>query len=106
PFATGWGGENHFASAPMALYGFVFFMAAIAYWILQQAIIRSQGEHSLLKKATGNDWKGKLSPVCYASATVIAFWSPWTSLAIYVFVACIWLIPDRRIEHVLGEMEG
>jgi uncharacterized membrane protein len=102
PFTTGWMGENHFAAAPAALYGVVLLMAAIAYWILQQRIIASQGPDSLLKKAVGGDWKGRLSPVLYAIAIPMAFWSRWVSLALYVLVALLWLIPDRRIEKVLG----
>jgi len=102
PFATGWMGENHFASAPSALYGVVLLMAAVAYWILQQLIIGSQGRDSLLKKAVGSDWKGKLSPVLYVVAILTAFWSQWVSQTIYVLVALFWLIPDRRIERVLS----
>jgi uncharacterized membrane protein len=102
PFATGWMGENHFAAAPSAFYGVVLLMAAMAYWILQQLIIESQGRDSLLKKAIGGDWKGKLSPVLYAVAILMAFWSHWVSQAIYVLVALFWLIPDRRIERVLS----
>ena len=102
PFATGWMGENHFASAPSAFYGVVLLMAAVAYWILQQLIIGSQGRDSLLKKAVGSDWKGKLSPVLYVVAIFTAFWSQWLSQAIYVLVALFWLIPDRRIERVLS----
>jgi uncharacterized membrane protein len=102
PFTTGWMGENHFASAPSALYGFVLLMAAIAYWILQQLIIASQGSGSLLKKAIGGDWKGKLSPVLYLIAIPVAFWSQLVSQGIYVLVALFWLIPDRRIETVLS----
>ena len=101
PFATGWMGENHFAAAPAALYGVVLLMAAIAYVILQQLIIASQGPDSLLKKAVRADWKGKLSPLLYAAAIPLAFWRQWISLGLYVLVALIWLIPDRRIEHVL-----
>ena len=101
PFATGWMGENHFASAPAALYGVVLLMAAIAYWILQQLIIASQGPDSILKKAVGGDWKGKLSPLLYLAAIPLAFWREWISLALYVIAALIWLIPDRRIENVL-----
>jgi uncharacterized membrane protein len=101
PFATGWMGENHFAPAPSALYGFVLLMAGIAYLILQRLIIRSQGPDSILKKAIGHDWKGKLSAVLYAVAILFAFWLDWISLALYVVVALLWLIPDRRIEHVL-----
>jgi uncharacterized membrane protein len=105
PFTTGWMGENHFAAAPAALYGFVLLMAAIAYYILQQLIIASQGPDSILKKAVGGDWKGKLSPVLYAVAIFMAFSSRWISLAIYVLVALIWLVPDRRIEHALAAHE-
>ena len=100
PFTTGWMGENHFATLPAAAYGLVLLMAAIAYWILQQQIIASQGEGSVLKKAIGNDWKGKLSPVLYVVAIASAFLSPWVSVAIYVFVALMWVVPDRRIERV------
>jgi uncharacterized membrane protein len=103
PFMTGWMGENHYAATPAALYGFVLLMAAIAYYILQRLIIASQGPDSLLRKAVGGDWKGKLSPVGYAIAIPIAFVWQWASLAIYVLVALIWLVPDRRIEHVLHE---
>jgi len=103
PFATGWMGENHFAATPAALYGVVLLMAAIAYWLLQQLIIASQGPDSLLKKAVGGDWKGKMSPVTYAIAIPFAFWSQWISLGLYVLVALVWLVPDRRIEHVLAD---
>jgi len=102
PFATGWMGENHFAATPSALYGLVLLMAAIAYWLLQQLIIASQGADSLLKKAVGGDWKGKLSPVIYAIAIPLAFWSQWISLSLYVLIALVWLVPDRRIEQVLA----
>ncbi len=102
PITTGWLGQNHLASVPSALYGIVLLMAAIAYWILQQLIIASQGRESLLKKAIGSDWKGRLSPVLYALAILTAFWSPWISQGIYVLVALFWLIPDRRIERVLS----
>ena len=103
PFATGWMGENHFAAAPTALYGAVLLMAAIAYWILEQLIIASQGSQSLLKKAVGGDWKGKLSPLLYATAIPMAFVSKWISLGLYVFVALLWLVPDRRIEKTLNK---
>jgi uncharacterized membrane protein len=102
PFTTGWMGENHFATLPAALYGVVLLMAAIAYWVLQQRIIAAQGEHSLLRQAVGRDWKGKLSPVLYVTGIGLAFLSPWLAVAIYVLVALIWLIPDRRIERVLA----
>ena len=101
PFTTGWMGENHFAKLPAAAYGVVLLMSALAYWILQQRIIASQGEDSLLKKAVGNDWKGKLSPVLYIVAILLAFLSSWLSMGIYVFVALMWVIPDRRIERIL-----
>ena len=102
PFTTGWMGENHFAKLPAAAYGVVLLMSAVAYWILQQRIIASQGEDSLLKKAVGNDWKGKLSPVLYIVAILVAFLSSWLSVAIYAAVALIWVIPDRRIERILA----
>lgn len=102
PFTTGWMGENHFAAAPSALYGLILLMAAIAYWILQQLIIASQGPDSLLKKAVGSDWKGKMSPILYAIAIPMAFVSRWVSLGIYVFVALTWLVPDKRIENALS----
>ena len=101
PFITGWMGENHFATAAVALYGAVLLMAAIAYWILQQLIISSQGPESVLKRAVGGDWKGKVSPILYAIAIPMAFVSRWVSLGIYVFVALVWLIPDKRIERML-----
>ncbi len=102
PFATGWMGENHFAAAPSAFYGVVLLMAAVAYWILQQLIIASQGPDSLLKKAIGRDWKGKISPLIYLMAIPTAFWSQKISQVLYVLVALIWLVPDRRIENALA----
>jgi uncharacterized membrane protein len=101
PFATGWMGENHFAAVPTALYGVVLLMAAIAYYVLQQTIIRAQGPESILRKAVGRDWKGKLSPVLYVVAIIATLVSPWIAQAIFVTVALMWLIPDRRIENVL-----
>jgi uncharacterized membrane protein len=105
PFATGWLGENHFAGAPSALYGAVLLMAALAYYVLQQTIIRAQGDASVLKRAVRNDWKGKLSPIVYIVAMVTAFRWNWISLALYVFIALVWLIPDRRIERLLDAPE-
>ena len=102
PFTTAWMGENHFARLPAALYGFVMLMAAIAYFILQQRIIAAQGKDSLLRKAIGNDWKGKLSPLLYTAAVIVAFTAPRVSMAIYVLVALMWLVPDRRIERALA----
>jgi uncharacterized membrane protein len=101
PFATGWMGENHFTAVPTALYGVVLLMAAIAYYLLQRAIIRAQGPHSILKRAIGRDWKGKLSPLLYVTAIGTTIWSPWVAEMIFVTAALIWLIPDRRIENVL-----
>ncbi|MGE5724306.1 MAG: TMEM175 family protein [Acidobacteriota bacterium] len=103
PFATGWMGENHFATAPSALYGAVLLMAALAYWILQGVIIASEGAGSVLKKAVGSDWKGKLSLALYLVGIVTSVRSSWAAQAVYVSVALIWLIPDRRIEHALRE---
>jgi uncharacterized membrane protein len=105
PFVTGWMGENHLAPVPSALYGLVLLMAAIAYWILQQVIIAAEGPNSLLKKAVGSDWKGKLSPLLYVIAILTTRWSQWLAQAIYVLVALIWLVPDRRIERVLRDRE-
>jgi uncharacterized membrane protein len=105
PFATGWMGENHFAPMPSALYGMVLLMAAIAYWVLEQAIIASEGSSSFLRRAVGRDWKGKLSPVLYAVAIVSTFLAPWVAQAIYVFVAILWLVPDPRIERALDRGE-
>jgi uncharacterized membrane protein len=101
PATTAWMGENHFARVPSAVYGVVLLMAAIAYWLLQHAIIASDGSESVLPRAIGRDWKGKLSPVLYFVAIVSTFWLKWLALAIYVFVALLWLIPDRRIEHAV-----
>ena len=101
PVATGWMGENHFAAWPSALYGVVLLLAAIAYWLLQQAIVASEGPSSVLKQALGSDWKGKLSPLFYIVGIVSTQFVPWVAEAAYVLVALLWLIPDRRIEHAL-----
>ena len=106
PFATGWMGQNHFALPPSALYGFVLLMAGIAYFILQQAIIVSQGPTSVLRKAIGSDWKGRVSPLLYVAGIVSSLFSPRMAQAIYVFVALLWLIPDRRIEHALRQTQS
>lgn len=105
PFTTDWMGENRFAPAPTALYGFVLLMAAIAYWLLQHRIIAAQGADSLLGEAVGVDWKGKLSPLLYALAIPLSFVLRWVSLTLYVLVALLWLVPDRRIENVLRYRE-
>lgn len=103
PFATGWMGENHFAAIPCALYGAVLFAAAIAYRILQQRIIAVQGAESPLKAAVGKDWKGKLSPLVYVIGMLSTLWRPWIAEALYVAVAALWLVPDRRIERTIRE---
>jgi uncharacterized membrane protein len=105
PFATGWMGENHLASLPTAVYGFVLLMAAIAYYLLQRAIIAHQGPESLLAAAIAGDLKGKLSPVLYLIAIPLAFVNPWIASGLYVFVALMWFIPDRRIERELERRE-
>jgi len=105
PFATAWMGENHFGSAPSALYGFVLLMAGVAYLILQGLIICVEGTQSVLKEAVGRDWKGKTSMVLYVVAIGCALWQPLTSHVIYVSVALMWLIPDRRIERTLAHEE-
>jgi uncharacterized membrane protein len=101
PFATGWMGENHFAPLPTAVYGFVLLAAAIAYWLLQQAIIAAQGDSSVLRHAVGRDWKGKLSPVLYVLAILLTIVASWAAQLVFVLVALLWLVPDRRIERVL-----
>jgi len=104
PFVTGWMGENHFAALPTSLYGVVLFMAAAAYFILQYCIISvSGGKDALLAKAIGQDRKGKVSQLMYAIAIPAAFWSQWLAGALYVAVAVMWLIPDKRIERVIAE---
>jgi len=103
PFTTAWMGENHFAAIPTMAYGVVLLMAAIAYILLQYLIIDSQGTNSLLKRAVGSDWKGKSSPLIYLIATLSTFWSPSLAQVLYVLVALLWLVPDRRIENVMSE---
>jgi uncharacterized membrane protein len=101
PFTTGWMGETEFAATPTAVYGVVLLLAAVAYYVLVRAIIRSQGKDSLLARAIGNDFKGKLSIVLYAGAIPLALVVPVAALAVYWLVAAIWLVPDRRIERVV-----
>ena len=103
PFTTGWMGENHFAPLPTALYGAVLLCAGIAYYILEQTIIRNQGENSRLEAAVGGDTKGRISLVLYASAVPLAFVHQFISDAIYALVALIWLIPDSRIESLIED---
>lgn len=103
PFTTGWMGENHFAPLPTAAYGVVLLLAAVSYTILQTLIIAVQGEHSQLEEAVGKDRKGKLSMLCYIVAIPLAFVNQWISDGLYVLVALMWLVPDRRIESKLDE---
>ena len=103
PAATAWMGENFLASIPTAVYGGILLMPAIAYFLLQKAIMRKQGAHSVLASALGSDIKGKISPILYIAGITLAFVSPWLSIAIYVLVAVMWLVPDRRIENILRE---
>jgi uncharacterized membrane protein len=105
PFTTGWMGENEFAALPTATYGFVLLCAGIAYYMLQTTIIRAEGPQSTLAAAVGLDLKGKVSPVLYLIAIPLAFVHQLIADAIYVFIACWWLIPDRRIESRLNDDE-
>jgi uncharacterized membrane protein len=102
PFVTGWMGENQFTPWPVALYGVVLLFAAIAYYILTRALISLHGSDSMLASALGSDLKGKISPVIYLVAVPVAFANPWIAFGLYVLVAVIWLVPDRRIEKNLG----
>jgi uncharacterized membrane protein len=106
PFVTAWMGENHFVALPVMLYGVVLFAAACAYTILVRTLIHTQGRNSTLAKATGDDFKGKISIVIYMCAIVLAHWIPKLSCALYAAVAMIWLIPDRRIEKALAEQQS
>ena len=106
PFSMAWIGQNHIAPTPSAAYGFVLLMAAVAYYVLQRAIIALQGSNSLLASALGRDWKGKLSPLIYLTAIPLAFLSPWIANGLYAFAALLWLIPDRRIERALEKREA
>jgi uncharacterized membrane protein len=102
PFTTWWMGENHFTAVPTALYGVVLLMAGMAYLLLQHAIIRTQGRDSILKKAIGRDWKGRVSAVLYVVGILVTLRSTWLAQAVYVIAAMIWVIPDRRIERRLA----
>ena len=101
PFATAWMGENHFAAVPTAFYGVILLGAALAFWILSRTIIAVDGEHSLLATALGKDWKGRISPLFYIVAIPLAFVNQYWSDALFVTVALMWVIPDRRIERRL-----
>ncbi|WP_055076723.1 TMEM175 family protein [Pseudanabaena sp. 'Roaring Creek'] len=102
PFVTAWSGENLFSAVPVALYGVVLMMSAIAYYILSRLLISHHGQDSTLAIALGRDFKGKISVVIYALAVLLSFLNPWLSLMLYVAVAIMWLIPDRRIERTLS----
>jgi len=102
PFATGWMGANDFAPTPVAVYGVVMLLSAIAYWILQYTILRAPGGSAVLAAAIGGDFKGKISPVLYLAAIPLSYVSQWIACGIYVLVAAMWLVPDRRIERALA----
>jgi uncharacterized membrane protein len=106
PFVTGWMGENHFTPGPTALYGAVMLLAAMAYYILQSVILHAEGCDSKFAAAIGRDLKGKISPVLYAIAILAAFYRPWIAGALYIAVALMWLVPDRRIERIIKETEA
>jgi len=105
PFATAWMGENHFAAVPSAVYGFVLLMAAAAYLLLENAIMAAEGADSVLLRALGRDWKGKLSPFAYITGIGASFVVHLLAQAIYLAVALVWLVPDPRIEKVAGGRE-
>jgi uncharacterized membrane protein len=105
PFTTAWMGENHGAPTPTAVYGVALLLAGMSYYILQRAILRLEGPHSTLASAIGRDLKGKLSPVGYALAIPLAFVQEWLAWTLYVVVALIWLVPDRRIERIVSAGE-
>jgi uncharacterized membrane protein len=103
PFATAWMSEHHFPPVPTAVYGIVLLAAALAYLILQTTLLRAQGEQSTLRTALGSDLKGKISPLLYCLGIGLSFVEPWLGLAVYVVVALMWLVPDRRVErHLIG----
>ena len=104
-FATGWMGENHFSTVPVALYGAVLLMAGVAYYVLQQLIVASLGPQSALRREVGRDRKGLISLVVYGAAVPLAFVTPIAAMALYVVVALMWLVPDRRIERVVAGAE-
>jgi uncharacterized membrane protein len=103
PFATAWNGDNHFAPFPMMMYGVILLMCGVAYFILQNIIIKHQGKESMLSRAIGKDFKGKSSPVLYMIAILFANYYPIVSGIIYILVALMWLVPDKRIERIFNE---
>lgn len=105
PVSTGWMGEHNFAKATITLYGVILFFSAIAFWFLQNIIIASEGENSILAKALGKNFKGKISNFLYLIAIVISFFYEFLAAVIYIIVAIIWLVPDKRIEKVINSNE-
>src|SRR5262245_32287334 len=103
PFGTAWMGENRFAAQPVALYGVVLLLSALAYFILTKALLSLHGQESILAKALGGDFKGKASPAIYLAAIPLSFVAPWIACALYVLAAIVWLVPDRRIERTLSQ---
>ncbi len=103
PFTTAWMAEHAFAGGPTLVYGVILLMSAIAFTLLQSAVIRLHGHDSPLARAVGRDHKGKFSVACYVAAIATALWSPWIAVALYVVVACVWFIPDRRIERLVSQ---
>jgi uncharacterized membrane protein len=103
PFATAWMGENHVEPAPTVVYGFVLLLAAIAWYLLQSAILADEGPNSVLQHALGRHWKGRISPLLYLAAIGLAFISSWIAISLYSVVALLWLVPDRRIERALSD---
>ena len=106
PFVTGWMGENHFAPAPMALYGVVLLFAGVAFSILVRTLLRRHPGDSALARAIGSDFKGNVSVVAYVVAVAVALVQPGMACAVYVVVALLWLVPDRRVERALSESHG
>jgi uncharacterized membrane protein len=105
PFTTAWLGEHELATAPAAAYGIVLLAAALAYYLLERVIVRSQGEGSVVARAVGRDLKGRLSPLAYAVGIGLSFLAPWLAVAIYAAVALVWLVPDRRLERTMTHLE-
>ena len=106
PFTTGWMGENHFATTPVAAYGVTLLMAGVAYYVLQTMIVRSHGQDSAFRRALGRDWKGNASPVLYLLGIGSTFVNRWLGVAFYIAVALMWLVPDRRMEQVVKESQA
>ncbi|PJI90993.1 TMEM175 family protein [Luteimicrobium subarcticum] len=103
PFTTGWMDETGFDPVPTAVYGIDLLLAAVAYWLLQASLVRRQGHDGPLAQAVGGDWKGKASPVLYLLGIAASFWEPYVGVALYVAVALVWLVPDRRVERFVAE---